>query len=397
MGGTSFDVCLIQKGVPLITTESSLDRHRIIVPMIDVHTIGAGGGSIAWIDPGGALQVGPKSAGSEPGPVCYKKGGDQPTVTDADVVLGYINPEYFARQAMVLDYDAATKAINKEIAEPLKMDAAEASHAIYKIVNNSMANAIRVVSLQRGFDPREFLLVIGGGATSTHIARLATELNIQQIYIPRIAANFCAFGLLYSNLRHDYSRSYISRAANTDLGIVNNIYTEMKKDGSETLISEGMHDDDIILVQNLDMRYIRQTHEITINIPTKNLTSKDILEAEEHFHLKHEELFGYSERDELIEIVTLRVTAIGKTKKISFKKQPYDGTNPSKALKPEREAYFEESGGFMKTLVYEGVKLKNGNEIQGPAIVEEEFTTIVVPPKFKVKIDEYANYLMQSE
>ncbi|GAB6171137.1 hydantoinase/oxoprolinase family protein [Paradesulfitobacterium aromaticivorans] len=396
MGGTSFDASLIMDLTPGITVEASIARHRIALPVIDIHTIGAGGGSIAWIDTGGILQVGPQSAGAQPGPVCYGRGGSKPTVTDADLILGYLEPGYFFGGKMGLNYEAAERAIAEEVAEPLKMDVVQAANGIYQVVNANMAAGLGVVSVSRGYDPRDFALVVAGGAGPIHAGMIARELEIPLIIIPKVSSVFCAAGMLMSDLRHDYVRTYAKSIAQADLKRLNSILGEMEEEAVSTLKREGIPEDQIVLKYSLDLRYEGQFNEVevpfSLNSGSDKVEEIQLAEIVQTFDRRHDALYGYALPGVTAEIINLRLSALGITEKPEFKKTKFRGTDPSPAFKKYRSVYFDTA--FREVSVYDGQLLGHGNMIKGPAIIEEMTTTIVVPPEYDLLCDTFDNYLM---
>ena len=393
MGGTSFDVALVKDAEPGVTTEGMIGEHRIASPILDIHTIGAGGGSIAWIDRGGLLAVGPKSAGAAPGPACYGRGGVLPTVTDAQYVLGYLDPAYFEEGELQFDAEAARRAIDEHIAQPLSMDQVAAAHGIYQLVNNNMAAALGVVSVERGYDPREFVLVVAGGAGPIHAAAIARELDIPLILIPRESSVFCAAGMLISDLKHDYVRTYATDIDRVDTGQVTALFAEMTETARQTLASEAVSDERIEVKYSADLRYIGQFNEVEVPLPKGGeLTEESVKDLCAAFHSKHDSLYGYSMPDAEVELINLRITARGKTEKPAQEKHDRDGARSDHALLGSRDAWFDD--GFADTPVYDGLKLVNGNRVNGPAVVVQPTTTIIVPPDFALLCDEYNNYLM---
>ena len=393
MGGTSFDVALVKDAEPGVTTEGMIGEHRIASPILDIHTIGAGGGSIAWIDRGGLLAVGPKSAGAAPGPACYGRGGTLPTVTDAQYVLGYLDPAYFEEGELQFDAGAARTAIDEHIAQPLSMDPVAAADGIYQLVNNNMAAALGVVSVERGYDPREFVLVVAGGAGPIHAAAIARELDIPLILIPRESSVFCAAGMLISDLKHDYVRTCAMDIDRVDTGQVNALFAEMTENARQTLESEAVSDERIEVKYSADLRYIGQFNEVEVPLPQGGeLTDRSVRDLCAAFHSKHDSLYGYSMPDADVELINLRITARGKTEKPAQEKHERSGADPNHALLGSRDAWFDD--GFADTPVYDGLKLVNGNRVTGPAIVVQPTTTIIVPPDFALLCDEYNNYLM---
>ena len=393
MGGTSFDVALVKDAAPGVTTEGMIGEHRIASPILDIHTIGAGGGSIAWIDPGGLLAVGPKSAGAAPGPACYGRGGEQPTVTDAQYVLGYLDPACFEEGELQFDAAAARAAIDRHVAQPLSLGLVEAADGIYQLVNNNMAAALGVVSVQRGYDPREFVLVVAGGAGPIHAAAIARELEIPLILIPRESSVFCAAGMLISDLKHDYVRTYATDIDRVDTVQVTALFAEMTQTARDTLQAEAVAAQRVEIKYSADLRYVGQFNEVEVMLPDAGevtaATLRDLCDA---FHSRHDGLYGYSMPGAEVELINLRITARGKTTKPAQERHKPQGPGCEQARLGARNAWFD--GGFIKTPVYDGLALLSGNRVTGPAIVVQPTTTTIVPPDFMLSCDEYNNYLM---
>jgi N-methylhydantoinase A len=396
MGGTSFDVALVKDAQPGITTEGIIDGHRIASPILDIHTIGAGGGSIAWVDSGGMLAVGPKSAGAEPGPACYGRGGTKPTVTDAQYLLGYLDPALFEAGEINFDRTAAERAVREHAADPLKMDAVTAAAGIYDIVNSNMAAALGVVSVQRGYDPREFVLVVAGGAGPIHAAPIARELQIPLILIPRASSVFCAAGMLISDLKHDFVRTYARDFAQVNAGDVRKLYAEMRTAAERVLKAEKVPARRIEIDYAADIRYVGQFNEVEVAVPGGGkIDAKTLARIAEDFHARHDSLYGYSMRGAPLELINLRITARGRTDKPKQEKHKRKGSGSAHARIGRRKAYFE--GKFRDVPVYDGLALAAGNKVAGPAIVVQPTTTIVVPPDFDFLCDDFDNYLMYAK
>lgn len=393
MGGTSFDAALIRDGKPSITTEGSVGGYRLASPILDIHTIGAGGGSIAWIDAGGLLRVGPKSAGAEPGPVCYRRNGTEPTVTDADLLLGYLDADFFWGGRLRLDADRAAWAIKGKIADKLGIDVIAAANGIYQVVNSNMAEALQVVSVQQGYDPREFALVVAGGAGPIHACMIARELGIPLIIVPRESSVFCAAGMLISDLRHDYVRTCTMDVDKLDIARVNRLYAEMTREAKDALQAEGISPDRIRLSYSADLRYIMQFNEVEVSTTSSGEMSADeISTMVDAFNSRHDALYGYSLPGAPVELINLRVSALGITEKPVFERLAFAGEDASSALKGRRNAFFD--GQFVDTPVYDGLKIGYGNRVIGPAIIEQPTTTIIVTPDYEVRCDEYGSYVM---
>lgn len=396
MGGTSFDVTLINNGEVTLSTEGEIAGYRIAKPMIDINTIGAGGGSIAWLDRGGMLRVGPASAGADPGPVCYGMGGMKPTVTDANLLLGYLNKDYFLGGEMEVDYDLARDVMEKEIAEPLKMDVASAAAGIFRIINQNMADAAKVVSVQRGHDPREYALISAGGACSIHACKIAEEIGSRKIIVPAAASVFCALGMLESDIRLDTVQTYNAFIPGIDLADFNRVIKEVEEKAMAELLQEGVEEGKTFLARHLDVRYVGQHHEVTIAIPSGcAIGDGNLEEIARTFHAAHERLYTYSTPEVPIEIMNLRVTAIGSVEKAGLKEQPVNQISHDAGIKTARRIYFEEEGGFIETAVYDRNRLKPGCLISGPAVIEERITTVVIHPGWNGMVDGFGNIIME--
>jgi len=396
MGGTSFDAALIKDKTPLVTTEGEINRLRLALPMLGIVTIGAGGGSIGWVDEGGLLRMGPQSAGSKPGPACYELGGELPTCTDADLILGYLDKDFFAGGKIPLNYERAEKAIKEKIAEPLGMNTIEAAAGMYRVINVNMASGVREVSVKRGHDPREFPLIVAGGAGPVHACLIALELEIPVMIIPKESSIFCAAGMLMSDLKHNFVRTYSTRLEDLDLKKFHSLFDEMKEEASKLLGSEHIPEDSIEHIYSLDMRYVKQYHEVNVEITKEELVKGDVGLIASKFHPEHNRLYGYSLEEEgtPIELINLRLSSIGKTIKPKFKEEEYDQKDPSKALKKKRKVYLPLKKDFEEVPVYDGHELRYGNKVEGPAIIEQVNTTTFVTPEYNVLCDKYGSYTM---
>jgi N-methylhydantoinase A len=396
MGGTSFDAALIKDKKPLVTTEGEINRLRLALPMLGIVTIGAGGGSIGWIDEGGLLRMGPKSAGAKPGPACYDLGGELPTATDADLILGYLDKDFFAGGKMKLNYQKAESAVKKHIADKLDLDIVDAAAGMYQVINVNMASGVREVSVKRGYDPREFPLVVAGGAGPVHACMIALELEIPSMIIPRESSIFCAAGMLMSDLKHDFVRTYAVSFDKIRDKTFTSLFSEMEKEGNRLLESENIPEDRIETVYSLDMRYVKQYHEVNVVITPEEVEEVDLQSIAYKFHPEHNRLYGYSLEEEgtPIELINMRLTLIGKTDKPKFMEEEDRGEDPKDALKGRRNVYLPNKKDFDELNVYDGFALKCGNKIEGPAIIEQVNTTTVVAPEYNVICDKYGSYTM---
>ena len=396
MGGTTFKVSAIRDGVIEREYKPVILRHSILSSKIWVESIGAGGGSIAWIDSEtGLLKVGPGGAGAKPGPVCYGFGGSEPTVSDSDLVLGYLNENYFLGGRMRLNKESAVQAIRQKIAKPLGMDEVEAASGIFRIANSHMSDLIRKATVEKGHDPRNFVLFAFGGAGPVHSSRYAAELGIKEVIVPVTASVHGATGLISSDVVYEYGKSdHLLLPA--DLRRLNDDFSMLVGKAFTDLQSAGFRDGDIRITRSLDMRYRYQVHELTVPFPTgiSEITENDVQEVYSHFDELYETAYGKGSgyREAGKEILTFRVTAVGVLKKPKIKSASISKrANPDVALKGKREVYFEEQRGFVSTNVYDFERLVPGTEFGGPGIVETPVTTIVVNPKDCAVIDEFRN------
>ena len=392
MGGTSFDVCLANRGEVEVTKEMEIAGHRIALPMVAVHTIGAGGGSIVSVDGRGLLRVGPESAGATPGPVCYGRGGAQPTVTDADLLIGYLSAERFWGGRLRLDEDAAREAFRRQVAEPLDMDVMRAAHGAYQVVNASMVDAIREVSVRRGHDPRRFVLVAAGGAGPIHACAIARELDIGLILVPREASVMCAAGQLLSDLRHDFVKSCVMSLERLDRHTVEEYYRDLCRAAEKALLGEGVPRARIALSCAADVRYVGQFSEVEVPVTGTELTEDAVAGVARDFQRIHEMLNGYSMPEAAAEIVNLRVVGRGLAEAAPMPARSGDG---GASLTGRRNAFFDD--GFVEVPVHDGHRLAAGENVRGPAIVEQETTTVVLPPGFQLACDACGNYLVHPD
>jgi N-methylhydantoinase A len=389
MGGTSFDAALVRDGQPLTVTEGEVNRYSLALPMLDIVTIGAGGGSVGWLDEGGLLRVGPRSAGADPGPACYGKGGAEPTVTDADVVLGRLDPAYFAGGRMKLDVDAARAAMEERIAKPMGLSVAEAAAGIARVVDANMAAGVREITIRRGYDPREFPMVVAGGAGPNHACAIASELELPIFVVPRESSIFCAAGMLMTDLKHDVVRSRIIRLDELPREELLAEAEELSERGREILRSEGVPEERIEVAVEGELRYVRQYHEVSLPL-------LPIDELEKRFHVEHYRLYGYHLEEEgtPLELINLRARAIGVTDKPGMRDEETSGADPAHAVKGEREVWIPERGGFEQVTIYDGHELRSGNRITGPAVIEQRNTTLFVSAAFDLVVDRMGSFIV---
>jgi len=395
MGGTSYEACLIKGGTPRIRSFWNW-QHRYLVglPMVEMHSIGAGGGSIAVVQ-AGALRVGPESAKADPGPICYGRGGLLPTVTDANLVLGYINPEALCGGEFKLRAQGVREAILEQIGKPLGLDVIEAAYGIFRIVNANMANAIRRVSSEAGFDPRDFRMVVYGGNGPVHAGMQADELGIRELLVPKTSPAFSALGLLLADYVVDSQRSYISPARRAQADRVNELFVEMEDHAERELEAAGLSRGDLVFHRFVNLCYPGQTFDMAVPAVCRadgRMGEGELARTVEAFHDLHEELHAYAVRDEEPVIRAVRVQTIGQTAKPSLPEYSRVGTPVSSALRSRRQAFF--GGRFEDTPVYDGEKIGHGHRIEGPAIVEERFTTIVIYPGQTAELDRFGNYVI---
>ena len=393
MGGTSTDVSLVNQRTPTVTLNAELGDWPVQLPMLDIATIGAGGGSIAWLTAAGNLNVGPRSAGAVPGPVCYGAGGTEPTVTDANLVLGRID-QSIAGGTLSLDSDAARTAIEDKIAAPLGLDLPGAAHGILQIVNNNMVGAIRNVSVERGYDPRDFALVAFGGAGPMHAVAVARLLGMTTVIAPPNPGVASAYGLLVADFKNDYARTSIQKPPSYDYGGMESIFEDLEAEASHWLDSEAVPQERQELARSADLRYSHQGFEVTVELARGLVDEASLKATIQGFHQEHHRLFGFS-LDQPVEFVTLRVTARGHMESAGRAAYSRNLTGPSDALVTQREVFFEDAGGFVSCSIYRRDRLAPGSSIEGPAILENIDSTVLIEPGWKARIDEYGNCIIQ--
>ena len=392
MGGTSTDVALVTDGKAARTTDGVIAGYPIKVPMVAVHTIGAGGGSIAWVDSGGGLHVGPRSAGADPGPACYGRGGGEPTATDAQLVLGRLDPRQSLGELPTLDRDAAQRVITDKIARPLGLGLEQAAAGIIAIATANMERAVRVITVERGRDPRDFSLLAFGGAGPLHGPALAAALSIPRVIVPHAAGVLSALGLLCTDLAHDYVRSVVRPVAACDPDEINAVFADLVRMGRDALVRDGVAAARIRCERSLDLRYIGQSYEVNVEIPEQPLDVDQLAHAVARFHTRHRDLYGHSAPDEPVELVNLRVHAVGAVAAID---RGHD-RKPAAAhpAHPEiRPVYFPTTG-WTDTPVFARAELAPGLALTGPAIIAGRDTTILVPPQMTAQVDQLQNVII---
>ena len=407
MGGTTAKMCLIRDGSPTVTDTFEIARvHRfkrgsglpVRVPTIEMIEIGAGGGSIARIDELGLLKVGPESAGADPGPACYGLGGVEPTVTDADLLLGYLNPGYFLGGRMGLDRGAAEAAVGSRIAEPMGLGVTEAAHGLYRVVNENMISATRVHIAEQGGDPRRLKLIAFGGAGPMHAHAIAQALKMEGYICPARAGVASAIGFLTAPAAFEYARTFIARLEGTTLGELDRIYAELEEQGRQTLLEAGVSAEEMTFSRQADLRHVGQGYEIVVDLPYAQLSGVDLDgELRPRFYRAYEEIYGHAHRHLDLEITTCRLTASGPRPRVKLQRVVESGYTPEQAIKGSRRAYFAELGGFIETPLYDRSKLSAGATFRGPAIVEEVDSTAVIGPGTQVTVDHYANLVVEFE
>jgi N-methylhydantoinase A len=389
VGGTSADVCLVRGGEAAVTVEGRVGAWPLHVPMIDIHTIGAGGGSIARVTSDGTLTVGPDSAGAQPGPVCYGSGGEEPTVTDAHLVLGRI-PSHLLGGEIPLDAERARRAIEERVARPLALSAAAAAQGILDIVNNNMVGALRLVSVERGYDPRDFALVPFGGAGPLHGADLAALLGMRTVVVPRYPGVLSTFGLLGTEVRNDYARTSLQKPPDYDLGAVAAVYGELERQAQAWLAAEGVAPAGRHVTRLADLRYRHQGFELTVSWPERDLAIDPLIAR---FHERHLRLYTYALPDAQVEIVTLRVAAAGRVRRFTL--PPLGQRGPARGRSARRRVYFG-GAGWKTCPCLDRERLGVGAVVRGPAVVEQLDATTVVPPGYRATVDRVGNLVMRA-
>jgi len=399
MGGTSCDIAFIEGGAPLEVTEGTVARRQLDLPALDLATISAGGGSVAWIDRAGFLCVGPQSAGADPGPVCYGRGGENPTVTDADIVCGFLNPDYFLGGAQKLDAGAARTALEARIAKPMKLGVIEAAAGIRRIVDTRMADEVRVFAARRGVDLGDFALLPFGGAGAVHAAAVATELGMRRILVPARPGAFSALGLLCTDVLHDYVRSELGALDGINPAHAEAMFRDLEAKAAVELADEGLAPDAANFERDLDMRYAGQGYEL--RVPLQGLCNgaldRDALAAaRQRFDEVHEKIHGHAAKEKPVEIVSYRLRLRVDVPKFVARALPHREAlpPPAKAVKGKRLVFFD-ARAATETTIYDRDALDVGAQFSGPAIVEQFDATTVVPPGWRANVDRYRNLVLE--
>ncbi len=397
MGGTSFDIGLVEHGRPRVCSDGMLEGYPVKIPMVDVDGIGAGGGSIAWIDPGGALNVGPQSAGAEPGPACYGRGGEHPTVTDANVVLGRINPDYFLGGEIRLDPGRAVRAIEQRVARPLKIPVEDAAWGILRIVTANMVKGISVRVIERGNDVREFAMLAFGGAGPLHAVEIADQLGMKRVIVPTFPSTLSALGAVASDTRHDFVRTLALSERDVTPGILSEALDELEAQGRARLAAEREPPDRLELHGSADMRYQGQSYEIPVPVTERRpLTAADVAATIARFHELHRQIYEFSAVDELVEFINVRMVAVGRTRPLALPRRPRGAPDPDVARKATRPVWFA-GAGTVPCPVFDRARLAPGHAFAGPSIVEEPASSTVITPRARAEVDEYGNLIITLE
>jgi N-methylhydantoinase A len=388
VGGTSFDVSIVENGKGLVTRDHEIEWEvPVIVPMLDIHSVGAGGGSIGWIDEGNSLRVGPQSAGSTPGPVSYGLGGEEPTITDANLLLGRIEPSLGGK--MMLDSKAAEAAI-KKVGQRVGLSAIEAADGMVRIGCENMAQAVKKVITGRGRDPRDFILASFGGAGAMHAFLIAESMNIPKIIVPAAAGVASAFGATAMDLRQDLEVFYFSAVVDADIGAINKLYKQLEDDALALLSADGVDTSDVVMTRTAQMRYVGQSYEVETPVPSGKLKDSDLATISERFHECHKQEFGVSSSDFEPSIVVLGLAAVGKTKRPPSVTVVASGQDIEKG---SRDVYFDKQ--WYTSIVYDGHALGAESEVAGPCIVEFEHACAVIPPNAIGTVDNYGNMIIE--
>ena len=396
MGGTSTDVCLVQNGKPQLSHSRMINGCPLKAAALDVHTVGAGGSSIAGLDAGGLLFVGPHSAGARPGPACYGHGGERATVTDANVVLGRLNPQFLLGGALRIDAARSHAAIERDVAKPRNIDVVEAAAAIIAVADTNMAHAVRFVSVERGLDPGDFMLVAFGGAGPVHAAAVARHLGVAGVLVPPAPGVLCAMGVLVNDLQADFSRTRMTGESAPDcIATVDGVYRELEDKGRAAFAGNQHKAGQLDLLRTVDARYTGQNHELTVEVPAGPFDGKSLAAMKANFHAAHREMFGYDSPEKPIELVTFRLRT-----RMTVERGDFTGAQPSArtgGLAPAatRNVYFENAGGFVDCPVYDRGALLPGDAFRGPAIIEQMDCTTVIPPDFNARVDDACNLLLK--
>ena len=394
MGGTSFDVCVIKDGEIPTTTESWVGEHRVAIKMVDVPTVGAGGGSLARIDSLGLLRVGPQSAGADPGPAAYGK-GDEPTVTDSDLVLGYIPADYFLGGDITLDVERAHQAV-AGVGAKLNMNTEQAAQAMFTTINTVMSDLITEVCTKQGRDVRDFTLVAGGGAGGIHAAAIARQLSIPMVIVPRVAALMSAFGMFAMDLGLEYARSCARRQSKLDFAEIDALYADMRGSALADFASIGIAESLLTFQPTVEMRYVGQYHEVEMDLPAEALNADNLPLLMENFHTKYHKLYTYSMKWREAEFLTFRLKVTAPPKPMQMTAEKQASGSVESARRGSRACLYAGSSERVDTPVYDWDKMRPGHKIAGPALVDDKTTTVLVVPNFTGEVDAYRNLVLRA-
>jgi len=397
MGGTSADISLIENGIPLTSVERKIDGWPARFPMLDIITIGAGGGSLAWVDAGGALKMGPQSAGADPGPACYMNGGTRPTVTDANIVMQRINPERILGGKMQVSRPLAVQAIEEHVCRRTGLGLMDAANGMIDVVNANMVRAIRVVSVERGYDPQDFTLVAFGGAGPLHAVDLARELGIPRVMVPPSAGTLCSLGLLQTDIRTDHVCSRLLNPVKVTPDEVRNIFIELKTQGKAVLDKENVAEHDRKYLMWVEARYRRQNYELMIPVDEADFTREGLKDICARFHAEHKKTYGYARPAAEVEFVNFRLAAVGELPKAVISLQPSRteaGVATALSARSFRPVYFKSQNDFVNCAIYNRQDFYAGDRFSGPAIVEQMDATTVIPLDVECLVDNYGNLIL---
>lgn len=398
IGGTTAKCSLIDHGEVKVSTDYYIEKteryagYPIKVPVVDIVEIGNGGGSIAWLDDSGSLKVGPQSAGAVPGPVAYGNGGTKPTTTDANLAVGRLAARNFGYNVNI---DQVKQAISETVAEPFQISVEDAALGIIRIADSNMLNALKLVSIRKGYDPRDFTLVAFGGGGPMHAPILAKELGVKKVIVPTAASVFSAWGMLMTDLRRDFIQTYVRKFSQINLVEINNTWQAIEDEATEQYESNGMDKQSILFVRYADMRYVGQEHTVKVQVPNREWDAESIAEAIDKFHQLHEKTYTFKFEQTEVEVVSLHVIAFGKVDKPLLKKLEQTSQTAETAIIEQREVYFEKVG-WITTTIYDRLRLSPGATIEGPAIVEEKTSSTVMHPGQKLEVDDYGNLIIHT-
>jgi N-methylhydantoinase A len=400
MGGTTAKAGVIYRGEALTTGTALIGGYAqalpVQIPMMDIFEVGTGGGSIAAVDASGALRVGPQSAGAEPGPACYGLGGTQATVTDANLVLGRLGADRFLGGEMKLDVRAAERAVGEHIAKPLGLDLTRAADGILRIAATAMSYAVKAVSTERGLDAAAFALVAYGGAGPLHASNIAREIGMKRVIVPPAPGHFCAFGMLFSDLRYDFVRTWFARLSDVSFDAIEGIYAMLIEDGRKALAASGLRPGRVTVARAADMRYVGQEHPVSVQLPAEVFRRRNRESIKSKFDEEHLRRYGTCAPDEPAEIVSLRATVSGSMNKPRFERIGRGARSPLlSARRGRRSVYFAELGRAVATPTYARAELRAGNRIDGPALIEEHASTTVALPGDRLRVDEFGNLVIE--